>query len=298
MASKLPPHPVGNRPRQRSQRSRRSDEPVAGLAPATGGADEDSQFVGAVARAVAVLNAFRPGDGPLGNAELAERTGLPKPTVSRLTFTLQHCGYLAYDPRHRVYELGTGALALGVLAMSAAHLRRIARPLMQELARSANFNVGLGTRDGQQMVYTDACEGEALIGLRLYAGSRIPVLTTSMGRAWLAGHGPEEAERLIAELRPLHDGAGWKALIAAVGKARREVAAHGYCVSVGDWQRDIHGAAAPIRHPVNGRVFAINLGGPAYSLPEKLLHDDLGPRIARTAAAIERALDPPDLPPR
>ena len=66
---------------------------------------DDTQLVGSVVRALRLLNAFQSGDGPLGNAELAERTGLTKPTVSRLAYTLVRCGYLTYNPRYRVYEL-------------------------------------------------------------------------------------------------------------------------------------------------------------------------------------------------
>ena len=43
---------------------------------------EDRKFVWSLARAFELLHAFRPGQGPLGNAELSARTGLPKATVT------------------------------------------------------------------------------------------------------------------------------------------------------------------------------------------------------------------------
>src|ERR1700683_333563 len=73
----------------------------------------DTQHVNAVARALRILEAFRPGEGPLGNAELAERTGLTKPTVSRLAYTLVQAGYLSLNTERLEYELGGAALALG-----------------------------------------------------------------------------------------------------------------------------------------------------------------------------------------
>src|SRR5256885_13076191 len=48
----------------------------------------DRKFVTALARGLEVLRVFTPTEGLLGNGEIAERTGLPKPTVSRLTYTL------------------------------------------------------------------------------------------------------------------------------------------------------------------------------------------------------------------
>src|SRR3984957_16150095 len=63
-------------------------------------------FVPALARGLEVLSAFRAGDRALGNLELAKRTELPKPTISRITHTLTQLGYLAYDTRLGTYELG------------------------------------------------------------------------------------------------------------------------------------------------------------------------------------------------
>ena len=45
--------------------------------------------VSAAERALAVLTAFRRGDGALSLAELAERTGLVKSTIMRLAVSLQ-----------------------------------------------------------------------------------------------------------------------------------------------------------------------------------------------------------------
>ena len=55
--------------------------------------------VSAVERALAVLSAFRRGDGALSLAELAERTGLVKSTIMRLAVSLQRYRLLARRPR-------------------------------------------------------------------------------------------------------------------------------------------------------------------------------------------------------
>jgi DNA-binding IclR family transcriptional regulator len=176
--------------------------------------------------------------------------------------------------------------------MSAVDVRQLARPLMQELARQADFNVGLGTRDQHLMVYTDAYEGDGLIGLRLFAGSRIPIMTSAMGRAYLAGLQSKERDAVLAELQPLH-GDEWPRLVKAVENAAAEVKEHGFCVSAGEWRKDIHGVAAPIRMPGGAdRVYSLNLGGPAYLLPEKALRSELGERIAEVARKVEKALSP------
>src|SRR5215470_18398529 len=48
----------------------------------------DRQFITALARGLAILRCYRVGEIYLSNQDLARRSGLAKPTVSRLTYTL------------------------------------------------------------------------------------------------------------------------------------------------------------------------------------------------------------------
>lgn len=269
--------------RAKLRQGSRPHRDLAGTAPG----EDANQFMLALGRGIEVLGAFKAGDGPLGNAELAERANLPKPTVSRITYTLTKCGYLNFDSKRRLYELGGGALALGRIALANMDIRRLARPLMQELASQGNFNVGLGTRDRDHMIYVEACEGRALVGLRLFAGSRIPIVTSAMGRAYLAAVDESERERLLKELRPRY-GDEWPTLLRGCDRAARDLRTRGFCMSLGEWQKDINGAAVPIHLPEGEQVYAVNLGGPAYMLKEKHLIDDLGPRLVRLAAELQR----------
>ena len=78
------------------------DEPLALATTARPLANEgikDRQFVVALARGLELLRAFSFDDSFLGNQEIAARTGLPKPTISRLTHTLTKLGYLNYSER-------------------------------------------------------------------------------------------------------------------------------------------------------------------------------------------------------
>jgi DNA-binding IclR family transcriptional regulator len=70
----------------------------------------DRSFVVALSRGLDVLRAFRPNDGLLGNQEIAARTNLPKPTISRLTYTLTKLGYLTPVPRFDKYQLAPAAI--------------------------------------------------------------------------------------------------------------------------------------------------------------------------------------------
>lgn len=98
------------------------------------GTTKDRNIVTAVSRGLSILSAFSPRDVWLGNSEIAERTGLPKPTVSRLTETLMRLGYLHHSSRRRQYRLGVAVLTLGYAVLGDLDVRKVARPAMQALA--------------------------------------------------------------------------------------------------------------------------------------------------------------------
>lgn len=250
--------------------------------------ETDNQYVKALGRGLDVLSAFKADDGALGNTELAERTGLPAATVSRITYTLAKRGYLTFNRRLRMYELGGETLAVGRVAFANLDVRRLAKPYMRDLADRSGLNVGLGTRDRQFMLYTDAFEGDSLIGLRLYAGSRIPIATTAMGRAYLVAIADDERSPLLRELQA--GSSDWEYTRSGLERARENLEKHGFCVSLGDWQPDIHGVAAPIRTPDGDKVFVISLGGPANALPEDVIWNKLGEKVAEVARRVERAM--------
>ena len=73
----------------------------------------DRQFATTLARGLEVLRCFTPLEPLLGNKEISVRTGLPKPTVSRLTYTLTKLGYLRHNIRLGKYQLGSAVLSIG-----------------------------------------------------------------------------------------------------------------------------------------------------------------------------------------
>src|SRR5262249_53691496 len=135
---------------------------------ANGGSDR--KFVSALARGLEVLRAFTPSEGLLGNGELVERTGLPKPTVSRLTYTLTKVGYLTYVERLGKYQLTPAALALGYSALADLRIRQIARRYMHELAASAGGASAPGSAARPDLIWVEPCRRKRGAVLRCALG--------------------------------------------------------------------------------------------------------------------------------
>jgi DNA-binding IclR family transcriptional regulator len=249
----------------------------------------DRQFVTALGRGLDVLRIFRAEDGPLGNQEIARRTGLPKPTISRLTYTLTQLGYLNYDRKLGVYSLGGGVLALGYVALANLDVRRVARPLMQELADECGASVGLGARDRLNMLYVENCEGQNVVALRLSAGSRVPIATSAMGRAYIAGLPDRERTPLIDQImRKFPEDK--QALTKGIEKAIRDIEKRGFCLSIGDWRKDVNAAGAPLALPNGAGLYALNCGGPAYLLKARDIEEIYGPKLVEIASKVVNSI--------
>ncbi|MBB5366802.1 MULTISPECIES: IclR family transcriptional regulator [unclassified Janthinobacterium] len=250
---------------------------------------KDRQFVNALARGLEVLRCFRPGEVFLSNAEMAKRTAIPKPTISRLSYTLTKLGYLSYSEHQGKYQLGAGVLALGYRMLSNLDVRKMARPLMEELAEHAQASVALGTRDRLSMVYVETCRSSANVTLRLDVGSRIPLMTTAMGKALLCILPQSERDYLMDHAR-LHDTERWPRIKAGIEQGYKDYQDRGFCISAGEWQTDVHAVGVPMRDADGGPVMAFNCGGPAFLLSRDKLENDLGPRLVALVKTVETNL--------
>jgi len=250
----------------------------------------DRQFVTALARGLEVLRAFRIGETNLSNLEIAERTGLSKPTVSRLTHTLVELGYMTHSASNGRYQLGPGVLALGYAMIAGLEVRERARPLMEELASSTDATVAIGERDRLSVVYLDCCRGTQTVALSLTVGSRIPLGTSAMGRAIIAKSTEGEREYLLRALKD-REPETFPKIEAGVKKAIRQLEEQGFVTSFGDWRPDVNAIGVPVLSLNRDRVFGLICGGPSFTASAKYLSEEVGPRLVKISGDLSA---PPD----
>ena len=252
-------------------------------------AKEDRHFVTALARGLDVLSAFRSRDRMLGNQELARRSGLPKSTISRLTYTLTKQGYLEHaddGSGNSGYRLGSAVLALGSAMLARMDMRQVARPLMQELADQSRSMVSLGMRDRLSMIYVENCRSESALTLSLDVGSRIPLATTAMGRAYLAQCSDSERDDVMSRIREL-DTAAWPRVRDSIERSLAQYHELGCCVSFGEWQKEVNAIAIAFRPPGGRSVMAINCGGPGVNLSPDFLLGEVRPQMLALATRLQ-----------
>lgn len=235
-------------------------------------------------RGIEILRAFRPGSEWLGNGELAERSGLPPSTVSRLAQTLVRAGYLERDPDLRMFRLGAPVLSLAHAMYTGSSVLQVATPLMRSVAARLRINVGLAVPDRYEMVYLESIRYNRKASLRsVVSGQRIPMELTSLGRAYLAVAPEPEREELLKNFA-LRRGAAWKNVQREISDASDSVRTRGYCTA--SWQPEVVALATPVvieRRTIYCLNFSVSsekgpasvaaeLADPLLKLAEKIRH--------------------------
>ena len=242
-----------------------------------------------LARGLAVLRVFAPGNPWMSNHEIARATGLPRSTTSRLTTVLCEGEYLEYSHERAQYRLALGALNLGYAAMARTDVRDVARTHLQKLASAEDSLVALGTRNGAFMVCHDVYVGDSLLTVRIQAGSRLPLTRSAMGRA-LAGSLPgDERDALLAELRKT-DPAAHDTLQAHLADAIEQMQTRHSYISLNTLGQQINGIATVLDLPHVPDRYVFGLTGPSFVLTPELLTTRTRERLLQTRADIERDL--------
>ena len=214
----------------------------------------DPAFATTLAHGLDVLAAFRNGRS-LSNGDLALRTGLSRPTVSRLT---------------------------------ALKVRQLARPLMRDFAAYAGGTVSIAMPFGLDFIYvetlrtTDAVPHVPDVG---FTGSLAP---TAVGRALLTLFTEDELQlyiRTVKSERPEEFEYVQARTLPDIELYRKR----GFAISLGEWRREIFGVAAPLYRTAAGDCLAVNCGIPSFRFSAEQIERECGPRILGLARSI-RAL--------
>ncbi|MCD9149700.1 IclR family transcriptional regulator [Pseudophaeobacter flagellatus] len=238
---------------------------------------DDKRFANTLARGLNVLRAFGPNDDGLGNLEISERTGLPRSTVSRLTFTLCALGYLTHGHHHDKYRLGPAALALGNIAGASFGFVETAGPIMQRLADATKTLTGVAIQDDGKMLIVKTWRPRNSTTIWLNVGYRMPILASSTGAAFLGALGRSELAKLTQSMAPQDQGQYQEAW----AEAQADLLSDGYAFVRGEqrFNRSINAIAAPYRPSEFGEPVAFLSGARTVDLTDDLITESVGPAL-------------------
>jgi DNA-binding IclR family transcriptional regulator len=245
--------------------------------------------VDAAAKALDLLSAFSFGEPRLSLAELATRTGIPRPTAFRLLTTLEQAGFVSKVSGE--YQLGIKCFVLGNVVAGTLDVRETARPHLEALRDLTGETVHLAVLDGWQVLYLERLQSPHPIGfMRSRVGAIVPAYCTGLGKTLLAFKAEDavvdwlstqslktmtpqtitQPRRLVKELRAIRE--------------------RGYGLDEQEHEIGVRCIAAPIWNHAREVVGAISIAGPADRMPRPLLGSDMAGAIVAAARAISAEL--------
>ena len=244
----------------------------------------DPAFATTLAHGLDVLAAFRNRSGSLSNADLALHTGLSRPTVSRLTYTLAQLGYLKRDAKGR-FQLGLGILAAAYPVLSALKVRQLARPLMRDFAAYTGGTVSIAMPFGLDFIYVETLRTTDAVTHLPDVGFASSLAPTAVGRALLSLFNKDELDAYVADVkaeRPEEADYVQARTLPDVELCKER----GFAISLGEWRREIFGVAAPLYRTASGDCLSVNCGIPSFRFNAEQIERECGPRMLGLARSI------------
>ncbi len=199
----------------------------------------DRKFVEAVARGVAILEAFGGRAGALSNADLHDITGFSKPAITRLTHTLVMLRYLRRVDGGR-FELSPKIAALA-RPFHEATANRLPTDALPELAASGPWCIVVAEPHIDELIVTASFRGSEPGTPNCAVGTKLDLAMTAGGQAFRATLGTNARHRaLLTTDDSPHS-------LELFARAHAELADRGYCMEQGQWRRDIMTLAIPLR---------------------------------------------------
>lgn len=259
-----------------------------GSTPVAGQDQGDRQFVTALSRGLDILASYGPDDRYLSNQEISHRTGLARPTVSRLTYTLTRTGHLRRNDATGEYRLGPNVLNLGFNALAGINIADRGGEVLDALISGPNpyVTVAIAERSGTRAVYLATRRQRQAMSLSIEIGAKLPLFYSGIGRAILVGLSAakraELLERGIAEFPEQKD-----RMVHSLREAVRDYNTRGYCTSFGGWKPEINAIAAPVRSLDGSSVYGLNIGGPSFLVSPGELHEKYGERLLQAVRDLD-----------
>lgn len=205
---------------------------------------------------------------PATLAEIADHFGWPRSSTFNLLTTLAEKGYL-YEPRPRAGYYPTPRwLAQAKLVAEAEPLPAWTHSLIAELSADTGETAAIVAPVGTMAVFVDVIESSEPVRYFGQVGHRMPIHATSSGRALLLQYSRDERMALYrkVEFRPY----GLQTPI-SIDMLERELQLsqeRGYCLSQGDYSKDLAGVALPL--PIRERRLSVVVAGPIFRMEARI----------------------------
>ncbi|MFT6074860.1 MAG: DNA-binding IclR family transcriptional regulator [Yoonia sp.] len=191
--------------------------------------------VEAVERALRVLDSFVPGDTGLSLKEVADRSGVNKATILRLSVSLEKFGHITRDAEG-LFHLGPSLWRLGSVFRQNLRMGPIVRPVLANLMNTTGESASFYVQRGNSGVCLYRINSHRLARDHIEEGEIIPLSKGSSGR--------------VLDAYSIRQ-----------GKKATGIRKAGFYLSLGERDPDVAGLSVPVLGLEGGLLGAVSLSG-------------------------------------
>ncbi|HBS50472.1 MAG TPA: IclR family transcriptional regulator [Rhodobacteraceae bacterium] len=200
------------------------------------------------AKGMAVLAAFDGRSAALTLAEIARRAGQDRAAARRGALTLVALGYLRQEGR--AFSLTPKVLGPAGAYLQAHGVGRLVQPVLNHHAAEIGREITLATRDGVEvLLVAQSTVQDGPVSQGFTAGSRLPLVSTALGRMLLACEPQAEAEALVDQAPRVTHSADSLTDPRRIKTRIVTARAHGVARTDGEFEPGILGLAVPASAP-------------------------------------------------
>ena len=246
------------------------------------------EFVEALAKGIAILEAFDAAHPEMTLSEVARRVGLSPAAARRSLITLEALGYIGR--RDKRFHLRPRLLTLGSAFYVTARIDEVLQEDLRGIVDRFGDASSVGTLDGPDVIYVAHVTVQRARRAAAVPGARYPAYATSMGRVLMAGLSDDRLDAVLAEGAPQPLTSKTCTNPAALREAVLAARADGYATTVDQLDYGITALAVPVRDADGATVAALNTSGyTGMVTPEQLVAERL-PALQEAASHISHQL--------
>jgi IclR family transcriptional regulator, pca regulon regulatory protein len=252
------------------------------------GQDGSAEFVGGLAKGLAVIEAFDAGQSEMTLSEVARRAGITPAAARRSLHTLAALGYVRHVNKR--FLLSARVLHLGAAYLRAAHIEEILLPELRRLVARFGDAASVSVLDGDDILYIAHHSAERANRIFAGVGVTYPAYPTSMGRVLLAGLSKDAFDAYLCNARlekltelTVTDRAKLHAIVARARKV-------GFATAVDELDYGITALAVPVRDPDGNVVAALNSSGYSGRVDIGIMIAERLSELRESAARMSQAL--------
>jgi DNA-binding IclR family transcriptional regulator len=197
---------------------------------------------------------------PATLAEISDDLGWPRSSTFNLVGTIAEKGWL-YEPRARSgYYPSPRWLTLARTVADAEPLPDAVSALATEIADATGETTAIAALAGTSAIFLHVVESTQSVRYFAQIGDRVPVHASSVGRAILAQHSPEERRAIYRKIKFEQFSASTPTSIESIEKELQHAAKRGYHQNSSEYIADLAGVALSL--PLNSRQLSIVVAGP------------------------------------